>query len=115
MWIGRECGMCLAQKGEGDYYATNLYQCNFFTHRNNNICNQQRFIYIFVTSKHFSIQTVSYYESIIFCTLLMPLKDCNSNSKWRGTEKCHTELDTWGGRGWRQWCIYITICLSICP
>jgi hypothetical protein len=24
-------------------------------------------------------------------------------------------LDMRGGRGWRQWCIYITTCLSIFP
>ena len=75
MWhvFGTKRGRILLRK--------NLYQCDFFTYRNNKIFNQQRFIYIFVISKHFSIQTVSYYESIIFCTLLMPLNDCNSNTK----------------------------------
>jgi len=96
-----------------------LYQCDLFAHRNNKIFNQQRFIYISVTLKHFSIQT-DVMNLSFFYTLSTPLNDCNSKSKQRGSEKMPYRAGHTGREGVETMMhiyiyIYITICLSICP
>jgi len=45
-------------------------------HKRNKTYNQQQFIYISETSKHFSIQEVWHYQSIIFYKLSVPFNNC---------------------------------------
>ena len=55
--------------------------------------NQQQFVCISKTSKHFSIHKVWRYKSNIFYKLSMPFNNCNSNTvKWSGSGKCHKEV-----------------------
>lgn len=55
--------------------------------------NQQQYVCISETSKHFSRHMVWHYKCNIFYKLSMPFNNCKSNTvKWSGSGKCHIEV-----------------------